>query len=81
MEGFDRLKVLLTVGSMRDQTGRFVARPNSGGKVYGVRVRKDLDPAVAELAEAAGKSPTEWIRALIEAEIERSRGKNGKGNR
>lgn len=56
---------------MRDDQGRFKQRKDSLGKTYGLRIRKDLDPTLAELAAAAGKTPTEWCRDVIEAAIER----------
>jgi hypothetical protein len=58
---------------MRDDQGRYRERPDSLGKTYGLRVRKDLDPALASLAAAAQMTPTEWCRQVVEAEIEGAR--------
>lgn len=55
--------------AVRDEKGHFLPRPDSLGKAYGVRVRKDLDPVITELAAAAGVSPTEWCRKAVERAI------------
>jgi hypothetical protein len=55
--------------SGRDEKGHFLPRPDSLGKTYGLRVRKDLDAVIAELAASSGMSPTEWCRHQVEAAI------------
>jgi hypothetical protein len=53
----------------RDERGRLLPREDSLGKSYGLRVRKDFDPLIAELAEADGITPSEWCRKQVEAAI------------
>ncbi|NET31366.1 MAG: hypothetical protein F6K19_05110 [Cyanothece sp. SIO1E1] len=53
----------------RNERGRFIARPDSLGKTYGLRIRKDLDAVLAELAEQEGMSPTAWCRKVVEEAI------------
>jgi len=53
----------------RNKDGKFKKAPTGLGKTYGLRINRDLDPALAELAEAAGVTPTEWCRQQIEAAI------------
>jgi hypothetical protein len=53
----------------RNKDGKFKKAPTGLGKTYGLRINRDLDSALAELAEAAGMTPTEWCRQQIEAAI------------
>jgi hypothetical protein len=53
----------------RDEKGHFLPRPDSLGKTYGLRVRKDLDAVLAELAKQAGITPTAWCRKAVEDAI------------
>jgi hypothetical protein len=62
----------------RDEKGRILPRPDSLGKTYGLRVRKDLDPVISELAAAEGLSPTEWCRKQIETVISETLKQKGK---
>ena len=53
----------------RDEQGKFIERKDSLGKTYGVRIRKDLEPELQRLAEAAGMRATAWCRQVIEQAI------------
>jgi predicted DNA-binding protein len=53
----------------RNKDGKFKKAPTGLGKTYGLRINRDLDPALAKLADAAGVTPTEWCRQQIEAAI------------
>jgi hypothetical protein len=53
----------------RDKEGKFKKAPTGLGKTYGLRINRDLDAALAELAEVAGVTPTEWCRQQIETAI------------
>lgn len=58
-----------TKTATRDEKGRLLPRPDSLGKAFSVRVRKDLEPFIAEFAEAEGITATEWCRKQVEAAI------------
>jgi len=49
--------------------GHFRAKPDSLGRSIGLRVRKDLEPLLAELAAEDGLTPTQWARKQVEAAI------------
>ncbi|MEO1391074.1 MAG: hypothetical protein AAFV85_27385 [Cyanobacteria bacterium J06634_6] len=53
----------------RDEQGKFVERKDSLGKTYGVRIRKDLDPVLQQIASASGMSATAWCRQVIEQAV------------
>jgi hypothetical protein len=53
----------------RNEQGKFLARPDSLSKPIGLRIRKDLQPLLAELAAEVGLTPGQWCRQQIEAAI------------
>lgn len=53
----------------RNDRGRFVARSDSLGKPIGLRVNKQLEPVLKELAELDGVPVTVWCRQVVEAAI------------
>jgi hypothetical protein len=63
------MQVLKTMMLDRSKDGKFKKAPTGLGKTYGLRINRDLDPVLVELAESAGVTPTEWCRQHIEAAI------------
>ena len=53
----------------RNDRGRYVSRSDSLGKPIGLRVNKQLEPALRVLAELDGVPVTVWCRHVIEAAI------------
>ena len=53
----------------RDDKGHFLPQPDSLGKVIGIRVKKDLEPLLEEIAAKEGVSRTEWCRRQVEAAL------------
>lgn len=64
----------------RDEKGRILPSPDSLGKTYGLRVHKDLDSVISDLAAAAGLSPTAWCRQQVEAAITKALSEQAKKN-
>jgi predicted DNA-binding protein len=54
----------------RDSSGRFIDSPDSLGKTIGLRVRRDLEPALDSIVKRLDTSKAAWCREIIEKAIE-----------
>jgi hypothetical protein len=63
----------------RDSTGRFIDSPDSLGKTIGLRVRRDLEPALDSIVKRLSTNKAAWCREIIEKAIEAEQDKTPRG--